>query len=206
MLKRYLGLSLLAFLVITGLAGTVHHASISYPERKTVLFLFKDSRSGLLASIKGLNARQVNYKPAISTLSVKENVYQIILNEKRYWGLLKSEMKKPDNPEKRKEIKLTDKELLEMIESGNLNDQTPTEMTPANNGNKSLNEMVVEFKSLRAALIKYMKSTTEDLRNHVVKMPFGYIDCYQLSLLIAAQNNKQVQQINALKSVKDFPR
>ena len=206
MLKRYLGLSLLAFLVITGLAGTVHHASISNPERKTALFLFKDSRTALLSGISGLNARQVIYKPSANTLSVKENIYQIILNEKRYWELLKSEMKKPDNPEKRKEIKLTDEELLEMIESGKLNYQSHNEMKPANTGNKSLNEMVVEFKSLRASHIKYMKSTTEDLRNHVVEMPFGYIDCYQLCLLMAAQCNKQVQQINALKSGKNFPR
>ena len=83
--------------------------------------------------------------------------------------------------------------------------KTMTPFEPQNTPYKSLDEAVNDFKTRRADHIKYLKSTTEDLRNHIVQMPFGWIDCYQLCLMIASHSDRHIQQINEVKADPNFP-
>jgi len=64
---------------------------------------------------------------------------------------------------------------------------------------------VADFKQKRAQHIEYIKSTTEDLRDHIVETPFGSVDCYQLFLLIASHSNRHMQQIDEIKATEGFP-
>ncbi|HNK59944.1 MAG: DinB family protein [Chitinophagaceae bacterium] len=206
MLKRYLGLSLLAFLVITGLAGTVHNTAISKPERKTALGLLKESRNEVINSVKDLSLRQLNFKSIKDQNSVKQIIFQIAATEKNLWQTFKSAMDGQDTPDRRKEIKLSDTQLIHLIENEEADFKMGTTQKEDFNSYKSIQEALQSFKSLRAAHIKYMKSSTEDLRNHVVEMPFGYIDCYQLCLLMGAYSNYLVEKIERLKTDPRFPK
>lgn len=206
MLKRYLGLSLLAFLVITGLAGTVHNTAISKPERKTALGLLKESRNEVINSVKDLSLHQLNFKSIKDRNSVKQIIFQIAATEKNLWQTFKSAMDGQDTPDRRKEIKLSDTQLIHLIENEEADFKMGTTQKEDFNSYKSIQEALQSFKSLRAAHIKYMKSSTEDLRNHVVEMPFGYIDCYQLCLLMGAYSNYLVEKIERLKTDPRFPK
>lgn len=206
MLKRYLGLSLLAFLVITGLAGTVHNTAISKPERKTALGLLKESRNEVINSVKDLSLRQLNFKSIKDQNSVKQIIFQIAATEKNLWQTFKSAMDGQDTPDRRKEIKLSDTQLIHLIENEEADFKMGTTQKEDFNSYKSIQEALQSFKSLRAAHIKYMKSSTEDLRNHIVEMPFGYIDCYQLCLLMGAYCNYLVEKIERLKTDPRFPK
>ncbi len=206
MLKRYLGLSLLAFLVITVLAGTVHNTAISKPERKTALGLLKESRNEVINSVKDLSVRQMNFKSIKDQNSVKQIIFQIAATEKNLWQTFKSAMDGQDTPDRRKEIKLSDTQLIHLIENEEADFKMGTTQKEDFNSYKSIQEALQSFKSLRAAHIKYMKSSTEDLRNHVVEMPFGYIDCYQLCLLMGAYSNYLVEKIERLKTDPRFPK
>ena len=206
MLKRYLGLSLLAFLVITGLAGTVHNTAISKPERKTALGLLKESRNEVINSVKDLSLRQLNFKSIKDQNSVKQIIFQIAATEKNLWQTFKSAMDGQDTPDRRKEIKLSDTQLIHLIENEEADFKIKKKKKEDFNSYKSIQEALQSFKSLRAAHIKYMKSSTEDLRNHVVEMPFGYIDCYQLCLLMGAYSNYLVEKIERLKTDPRFPK
>ena len=206
MLKRYLGLSLLAFLVITGLAGTVHNTAISKPERKTALGLLKESRNEVINSVKDLSLRQLNFKSIKDQNSVKQIIFQIAATEKNLWQTFKSAMDGQDTPDRRKEIKLSDTQLIHLIENEEADFKMGTTQKEDFNSYKSIQEALQSFQSLRAAHIKYMKSSTEDLRNHVVEMPFGYIDCYQLCLLMGAYSNYLVEKIERLKTDPRFPK
>ena len=201
-----MGLYLLTLLVITGLAGTINNTSISKQERKTAIGLMKDTRSEVLKSVRGLSDAQLNFKAAPDRWSVKECMYHIAISEKNLWGLLEMTMKSPANPEKRAEIKISDEDLIKMIENRTTKVKTAEAFEPKNTPYKSLDEAIDAFKSMRADHIKYMKSTTEDLRNHVVQMPFGSIDCYQLSLMIAAHDDRHRQQIDEVKADHGFPK
>ncbi len=201
-----MGRFLLTILVVTGLAGTINNTSISKAERKSALNLLKDTRAEVLKSVKGLTETQLNYKAAPDRWSIKECIYHIAISEKNLWGLLEATMKSPTNPEKRSEIKVTDDAFVRRVEDRSNKVKTAEPFEPKNTPYKTLDEAISAFKTMRADHIKYMKSTTEDLRNHVVQMPFGMIDCYQLCLMVAAHDNRHRQQIDEVKADPGFPK
>ena len=71
---------------------------------------------------------------------------------------------------------------------------------------KNLEEAIEDFKNNRTAHIKYIKATSEDLRNHFVQMSFGLLDCYQLCLMISSHTNRHTQQLNEVKTDPGFPK
>lgn len=206
MLKRTKGRLLIALLVITGLAGTIHNNSISQKERKYGVKEMKESKSEVFQSIKDLSEAQLNFKPAPDRWSIKECIYHIALSEINLWQLLEDAMKAPANPEKRSEIKITDEQIVAMMENRTNKIKTHETIEPKNAPWKTLNEALEDFKHNRTDHIKYMRTTTEDLRNHIVQLPFGWIDCYQLYLMIGAHSNRHTQQIFEVKSDPGFPK
>ena len=206
MLKRTLGRSLLTLLVITGLAGTINDNSISKKERKHALTMMKDTKTDAINSIKDLSPAQLDYRASPEKWSVKECMFHIAGAEKLLWSMLEGSMKGPANPEKRAEIKVTDEQFVQMIQDRSNKVQTGEPFQPKNTGYKNIDEALEDFKKHRTDHIKYLKSSTEDLRNHVVQLPFGWIDCYQLCLMIAAHSNRHTQQINEVKASSGFPK
>lgn len=206
MIKRTLGQSLLFLLVVTGFAGTISNTSLSKQERKIAINLLKETKTEALKSVKGLSEAQLNFKASPEKWSIKECMYHIAISEKNLWDLMEATMKAQPNPEKRSEIKTTDDQMIKMMEDRSNKVKTSEPFEPKNTPYKSLNEAVEAFKTRRVDHIKYMKSTTEDLRNHVAKMPFGYIDCYQLCLMIGSHSNRHTQQINEVKADPDYPK
>ena len=205
MLKRTMGRSLLALLVVTGLAGTINDSSLSKKERKFGLGMLKGTRDEAVNASKGLSEVQLNFKASPEKWSVKECMYHIASAEKLLWAMFEGTMKAPANPEKRSEIKVTDEQVVKMIEDRSFKAQAPEPIQPKNTGFTSLEGAIEDFKINRAAHIKYLKNSTEDLRNHVVQLPFGYIDCYQFLLFMAAHSNRHTQQMNEVKANPGFP-
>ena len=205
MIKRTMGRSLLTLLVVTGLAGTINDTSISKKERKNGVVILKDTRDDAVNATKGLSDAQVNFKATPEKWSVKECMYHIAGAEKLLWTMFEGTMKAPANPEKRSEIKVTDEKVVKMVEDRTTKAQAPEPIQPKNTGFNSLTEAVEDFKNSRGNHIKYLKNSTEDLRNHVVQMPFGYIDCYQFLLFMAAHSNRHTQQMNEVKANPGFP-
>lgn len=205
MLKRTMGRSLLALLVVTGLAGTVNDGSLSKKERKYAVTLMKDTRDQVLSSIKGLSENQLDFKPGKDQWSVKECIYHIAASEKLLWTSYETSMKGPANPEKRAEIKVTDEQFVKMMEDRSSKFKTMAPLEPPNTGYHSLAEAVDDFKASRMDHIRHIKSSTEDMRNHVIQMPFGWIDCYQVALMLGAHSNRHTQQINEVKANPGFP-
>lgn len=206
MLKRKKGRLLLTLLVITGLAGTLKDTSLSHKERKNAMTLMKDTKAIALKSIKGLSERQLNYKTAPDHWSIKECIYHIAISEKNLWNMLEESLKEPSNSEKRVEIKLTDDQLVKMIEDPGADLKTTEIFEPKSIVYKTMNDALNTFKAKRTDHIKYVKTTTEDLRNHIIQMPIGWIDCYQLCLMMASYSNRYTQQIEEVKADPNFPK
>lgn len=205
MLKRTTGRVLLTLLVITGLAGTYKNNSLSKEERKYALALMKESYKEAMKSVKGLSDAQLNFHASPEKWSVKECIYHIAATEKGLWSMLENAMKNPENPEKRAEIKMTDEAFVNRVKDRSQKVQAAEPFQPRNIAYKSMEEALADFRNSRMLHIRYMKTSTEDLRNHVVQMPFGWIDCYQLYLMIAAHSNRHTQQINEVKASSGFP-
>lgn len=194
------GYLLLALLVITGLAGTITSTSITSKERKLVASYLKDTKNDVLKSIKGLSKAQLNFKPSREKCSVKECMYRAAFSEKDLWDLMQCTLKQPANPERRPEIKWTDEKLLQAADNC-----TQAEFEPKKKSFDTIDEAVESFKNTRAEHFKYMKGTTEDLRNHVAQTAYGWLDCYQLCLLMSAYSKHYLQQIEEIKADPKFP-
>jgi flagellar biosynthesis chaperone FliJ len=179
---------------------------LSGKERKLLVNDLKETRKDLLESIKGLNDAQLNFKASPESWSVKECVYHIALSEGNLWQMAEKALKEPANPEKRSEIKWTDEQVITMIRDRSHKVKTVAPLEPVNAPYKNLDEALDDFKTKRASLIKFAKTSTDDLRNHVVQMPFGYLDCYQLLLMISAHTNRHMQQIQEVMANANFPK
>jgi hypothetical protein len=206
MRKSKYGYLLLALLVTTGLAGTITSTSITNKERKYATSLMKDTKTDLVKSVRGLSGAQLNFKASPDKWSVKECVFHIALSEKNLWDLVEAQMKQPANPEKRSEIKMTDEQLVKMMQDRSFKVKTAESFEPKTASWKTIDEALDYFKDLRTQHIKYVRNTTEDLRNHVLKMPFGSLDCYQVCLMMASHSNRHTQQLNEVKAEANFPK
>lgn len=197
---------LLLFLVFSGLAGTPTDDVLSKKERKFAADHMKNTKMALLEAVKGLSSAQLSHKIGADKWSVQECVYHIAISEKNLWAMLEASMKAPATPEKKKDLKVTDEQVIKMIEDRTNKVKTFPPFEPQNTPYKSLDEAVNDFKITRAAHIKYIKSTSEDLRNHFVQMPFGLLDCYQLCLMISSHTNRHIQQLNEVRADTAFPK
>ena len=197
---------LLLFIVFSGLAGTPTDDVLSKKERKFAAEHMKITKAELQDAIKGLSAAQLTFKASPDKWSVQECVYHIAISEKTLWSLLEASMKAGPTPEKKKDLKITDEEVIKRMEDRTTKRKTLATLEPQNATYKSLEEAITHFKNARAAHIKYIKATSEDLRNHFVEMPFGMLDCYQLCLIISSHTNRHVQQLNEVKKDAGFPK
>lgn len=206
MRKRNTGYILLVLLAIAGLAGTLKTNTLSKEERKFAQNYLKDTRADLAKSIKGLSDAQLNYKPAEDRWSVKEVVQHLAIAENGLWHMAEESLKHPATPEKRSEIKVTDEAFIKMVTDRTNKIKTAEPLYPQNASWKTAETAMDEIKTKRNNLIQYVKTTTEDLRNHMVELPFGMVDTYQVILMVAAHTNRHMQQINEVKADPGFPK
>src|SRR3954464_923300 len=184
---------LIALLLLFGF--TAKNNSISDSERKTAVDLLQQTEQGVIDAVAGLSDAQLNFKPAPDKWSVLECVKHIAITEQGLWQMTNGAIQQAANPEKRSEIKATDEQVVQMIESRAQKVKTTPTLEPQNTPYKSLDEALESFKTNRAKLIEYVKSTNDDLHNHVVTFPPGSFDSYQMILFIGAHSNRHTQQI-----------
>jgi len=206
MLKRTKIYLVLTLLVLTGFAGSLYTETLSSKERKSLVNELKDSKKAFLQSVKGLSEDQLNFKASPESWSVKECAYHIALAENSLWQLADKTIKEPANPEKRTEIKMTDEQLLAKVKDRSYKVKTTEKLEPSTAKYKNLDEALEDFKTKRADLLKFVKSSTDDMRDHVTQMPFGALDSYQVLLMLAAHTNRHTQQIEEVKANPNFPR
>ena len=195
---------LIVTLLLFGFA--TRNNSITEQERKTATDLLQQTEQGVIDAVAGLSDAQLNFKPAPDRWSVLECVKHIAISEQGLRHMIDSALQQAANPEKRSEIKATDEQVVQMVESRAKKVKTVPPLEPQNTPYKSLDEALESFKTNRAKLIEYVKSTNDDLRNHVVAFPAGSFDSYQMILFIGAHSNRHTQQINEVKADPNFPK
>lgn len=180
--------------------------TLTKEERNFASKFLKQAQKNVLDKYKGLSEAQLTYKPATDRWSVEECLKHIASTEQALWQMTEGNIKQAANPEKRSEIKMTDEQVIKMIESREKKVQTQDQFKPENTPYKTAADAIESFKTNREKLIAYVKSTDEDLRNHVVAMPFGQLDTYQMILFIGAHSNRHTQQIAEVMADPGFPK
>ncbi len=206
MLKRTKGYVLLTLLVITGLANQVASDTLTSKERKFLTNNLKDTKESLAKSVKGLSETQLNFKQSADRWSVKECVQHLAIAEVNLWKMAEEALKQSSNAENRKEIKITDQEIINFTNDRSKKFQAPETLKPEISKWKTTQEAMNDFKENRMRLIKYVKTTTDDVRNHVAKAPFGSVDVYQVFLMTSAHTARHTKQIEEIKADPGFPK
>lgn len=179
--------------------------TISKKERKYATDLLQNSQKSLERSIEGLSDEQLSYKISDSSWSVEGNVKHLASVEQTIMGMIEDALKKPANPEKRADIKVTDEQMVKNYEDRSNKVKTLPSLEPQNNSFTSTSEALASIKQNREKAISFVNSTKEDLRNHVIEYPFGSYDCYQSILILGSHMNRHIQQIEEIKSQAEFP-
>jgi len=176
-------------------------------ERNGAVDLLSKTEQGVFNSLLGLNDAQLNFKPAPDRWSIAECVKHIAVTEIALWQMTDAALKQPANPEKRSEIKATDEQLVQMVESRAQKVKTFTSLEPQNTSYKSTPDALASFFDSRKKLIVFVSTTNDNLRDHVVTLEkVGSFDCYQMVLFMAAHSYRHTQQIEEVKADPNFPK
>lgn len=196
MFKRTKGYFLLTMLVLTGLAGRMHTNILTTKERHTLVTELKSSKNDFLNSIENLSAKQLNYKPSKNELSIKQYAYKLIAVENSLWMSAKASLK--SEPASVKKTVLNDEALYSL----------PQQKTIQCNEIKFTNikEALKFYKNNQSEMLKYVHTSTENVRAHISITYEGNFDAYQLMLLNTAFAKFYTQQIEKLKASPNFPK
>ncbi|HWI91951.1 MAG TPA: hypothetical protein VNT20_11795 [Flavisolibacter sp.] len=196
MFKRTKGYFLLTMLVLTGLAGRMHTNILTTKERRTLVTELKSSRNDFLKSIEGLSPKQCNFRPGKKELSVKECVYKLASIENYLWTTAKASLK--EEPIFIPKSISNDEALVSFVQQKNFQ---CNELKF-----KDTKEALKFYKNERAEILKYVHTSTENVRAHGARTCAGSFDAYQLMLLNAIFANYYTQQIENIKMHANFPK
>lgn len=187
------------------LSFTFTKERLTKKEKKAAVSYFKETQNNLAREIYGLTEHQLNWKPADSVWSVANTVEHITLSEKNLFDWAMSTLKENADPAKRSQLKYDDEGIKNLITNRTVRVKTREGFIPTGQFGDAEQTMKV-FNERREALIKYMKGTTDDLRNHFGQMPFGLMDTYQLLIFLSAHTQRHILQIAELKANPLFPK
>lgn len=193
-------------IAILGLVAFQADPTISRKERKTAAGFLRESEKNVMKALGNLSEEQLKFKPGPDKWSVQDCMMHIAASEKMLWGMVEQSIKAAANPEKRSEVKWTDEQVMKNIEDRSTKVKTFPPLEPPNTGYRNIDEAVASFRENRGKLIDYVKSTQEDLRNHVSALPVGSFDAYQMILFIGAHSNRHVIQMREVMNDPAFPR
>lgn len=197
MFKRTKGYLLLTMLVLTGLAGKIHSDTISGKERRTLTRELKASRTALMESIENLSARQLNFKPSKGQLSIKESVYQLTSIEYNLWSTAKKVLQQEALKGNKS---FCDEDLNTLI-------STTTPVIPVKKEKfKSIKDAIKIYKNDRLEMLKYINTSTANMRAYRIRTECGTLDPYQLLLLDGMYTRHFTKLINEIRSDPNFPK
>lgn len=195
MFKRTKGYFLLTMLVLTGLAGRLHSDILTTKERHELVVELKTSRSEFLKSVDDLSPTQFNYKPDRNSLSIKECVYKVISIENNLWKLAQESLKQENSVMKKTN---SDQNLIFLVQENNFQFNTIKF--------KTVKEALKFYKNERSAMLKYVHTSTENVRGHIAQTNLGNFDAYQLMLLNTIYCKSYIKQIEEIKTHPNFPK
>jgi hypothetical protein len=184
--------------------------TLSQAERDKAVAELEGSKKAFLDATKGLSDAQWNFKPAPERWSVKECAEHIALSEGFIYGIITEKIvKAPANPEKREAAAGKDDKIVAMLQDRSHKGTAPEPIDPAKNPPMTGDAAVKLFLDGRAHTIDFVKTTQDDLRNHLFDHPvpaIGTLDAYQWVLFISGHSRRHTLQILEVKADPNFPK
>jgi len=201
MLKRTKLYLLVTLLVLTGFAGSLHTGSISGNERRLLVSSLKSSRNALLDEIKELSPNQMNWNGA--GLSIRQQfdfLLQAELETVKHTRLFLQ----PSATRSKSSDTYGDKATLAYINSFRLSQMQ--QIASCSRRITSMKECRITFTDTRNSILRFARTTTDDLRTYTSSLGSRAPDLYQLLLAHARLTHLLAAQIAATKKHPEFPR
>ncbi len=178
---------------------------VSTDELTYAIDLLESTKIDLHEAVNGLSAEQLTAKPDPERWSVAECLEHIVLVEEGIFGRLQHTMQKPDEPEKRADIQVSDLYLTKALRSRKSGISSPEPFVPT--GRFGTTEATLAaFDEQRGRVIAYAQSAPGNWRTHFFRhLVFGTIDGFQTLLLLAGHGERHRKQIEEVKATPDFP-
>ena len=175
-------------------------------DKTFVLNYYQETLDNLSKSVNGLSEAQLHFKVSDSTWSISQCLEHIIKTEPMIFGMVKGYMEQPVNPERRKDIKVKDEEIIEMVTDRSEKYKAP-EMLIEKGKYNDADTAINDLKSQRSETVSFIGSTPiEALRNRVNDSPAGATDAYQSLLFLAGHTGRHTLQIEEIKAAAHFPK
>ncbi|MBA4166130.1 MAG: DinB family protein [Chitinophagaceae bacterium] len=197
-------LSLFSVILLCSFAH--HNDPLSGQERKFASEFLAKTEDTLLAAVKGLSQAQLQFKSAPDRWSIEDCMKHIAIAEGGLWHMTDSIINTEATPDKRKDIKATDDQVIMMVTDRSHKQKAPESFQPQNSPFKSFGDAESAFKTTHENLISYVNTSDKDLRNHVAVLPFGTFDTYQMILFIGSHTKRHTKQILEVKADPNFPK
>jgi len=166
---------------------------------------YNETLHNLEKNVSGLSKEQMHFKYSEESWSISQCLEHIILTENMIFEMIKENREKPENPERREEIKFTDKEIMAMVVDRSEKYKAPETLIAKGKYDEpqdALNDLITG----RAEIISFIQNTPiTDLRNRVNDSPAGATDIYQSLLFLAGHTARHTLQIEEIKSNSNFP-
>ena len=196
----------LLFVAIAFLSTSFNNSTgITEAERKYAVNLLQETQEDILKKVGGLSPEQLNFKPDTASWSVSECVEHIAISETNMFGFMQASLKKPADPSKRNEKKISEDDLVKMVTDRSTKRTTSEAFKPSGKFG-SYEATLREFQTKRANSINYIKTTADDLRNHYYEFPFGTLDAYQIIVFMAGHSKRHTDQIEEIMKNVNFPK
>jgi len=195
MFKRTKGYFLLTMLVLTGLAGRIHSNILTTKERHILVTELKSSTNDFLKNVEGLSLKQINFKARKKDLSIKDYINKIVSTQNSLWAVTQLSLKQQTLTAQKT---YSDETLLNVTEQK----QTFTNKLKF----QSIKEALKFYKNEKGEMLKYVHTSTENIRAYGAHTNIGDFDCYQLMMLTTIYCKFYTQQIEQIKADPRFPK
>lgn len=177
-----------------------------FHNKEFLLDYYKQTKDNLSKSIAGLSEKQMQFKPSEDKWSVSQCVEHIIATEKMIFEMLKTYMEQPENPERKKDVVLSDDDILGFMTNRTEKYKAP-EMLQKKGIYNQPKVALKDFKNQRKEILKFIKKTDiDELRNRINDSPAGAADAYQNLLFMAGHTARHTLQIDEVKNDPNFPK
>jgi hypothetical protein len=197
MFKRTKGYFLLTMLVLTGLAGRLHTNILTTKERHTLAAELKTSKKDLPKMVEDLSTRQLNFKVGKNALSIRECVYKLVSIENSLW--ISAQASLEQEPSSLQKTILYDEALITVAAQQKNFQYKELKF-------KNIKQALKFYRNDRAEMLRYVQTSTQNVRQHIAKTSIGNFDAYQLMLLNTIYAKTYIQQIEEIKAHPNFPK
>lgn len=167
-------------------------------ERQRLVAHFEMTEQWLVSELAGLSQAQYEYRMTPESWSIKDVVAHLSIAEPQYWTQVQESLKQPVGYKSES----TDAAILWYgIDRTN---RTRTGEARVPSGKEDLEQALAGVRALRATMVRFAKSTPEDLRGR--QLVGGNMDVYQWLLMISTHSQRHILQIQEVKAQPGYPR